>query len=88
MTYRDNGASFCVSYTAYDSQCFHERWPGSTVAGTGWFMFAATTGDLDDVGGTARFANGPDWLAFMDDCRTYGNQQRRILQEAGCAPGS
>ncbi len=71
MRYYYNGSAFTVSYSREDAHAFAKQWPCSTVEGRGSFQFAAN-GDLIDMGGSAAKNDGPDWLAFSQDCQAYG----------------
>lgn len=68
----DNGCFFTVAFTKLDSYEFKTRWPCSTVRGAGSFQFQKDNDDLVDVGGSAAKGDGPDWVAFADDCKAYG----------------
>lgn len=65
-----NGSGFTVSFNEDDSYDFATNWPGSSVEGRGAFSFDAN-GDLCDISGVED-VSGPDWLAFVEDCKSYG----------------
>lgn len=75
----DNGAGFTVSYSEADADEFADIWPGSTVSGAGSFGFA-NNGDLIDWTGSAHEYDGPDWLAFSQDCHNYGAARIEALR--------
>ena len=71
MKYFFNGSAFSVCFSRDDAEQFASRWPCSTVQGRGSFQFARN-GDIIDVDGEAQDHDGPDWLAFAQDCCAYG----------------
>ena len=75
MRYFDQGSGYRVSFSREDAANFTKRWPCSTVQGPGWLEFAAN-GDLVDRGGKYSDADGPEWVAFSQDCQAYGIAQR------------
>jgi hypothetical protein len=81
MRYYNQGAGFRVSYNRNDADEFSSRWPCSTVEGAGWFEYA--NGDLVDRGADTRRhenADGPDWLAFSQDCQAYGEARHKKVR--------
>lgn len=78
----DNTCGFSVCFSRDDADRFAERWPCSTVQGRGSFRFDGN-GDLIDVGGSAEHNDGPDWLAFSQDCCRYGLTRIPILRREG-----
>ena len=79
MKTHDNGCGFTVCYSRDDADRFARGWPCSTVQGRGSFQFDGT-GNLIDVGGSAEHHDGPDWLAFSQDCYRYGLTRIPILR--------
>lgn len=66
-----SGHGYYVEYNDLDSRRFAARWPGSTVQGSGSFVYDAN-GDLVDVLGSAETGDGADWAAFSLDCQARG----------------
>jgi hypothetical protein len=75
----NNGPSFTVSYNESDSHKFSSQWPCSNVKGAGSFSFD-NGGDVIDCSGSAMDSDGPDWVAFLCDCKTYGTQKMKKLR--------
>lgn len=74
----DNGAFFTVTFSISDACDFSDRWPCSTVRGRGSFQFDKRNGDLVDATGAAVTGDGPDWVAFSEDCRRYGERRLKL----------
>lgn len=78
MRVYNNGCFYTVAYNEQDARDFSESWPCSTVEGKGAFQFDKSNGDLVDATGTAAQNDGPDWLAFSQDCQSYGETRLKI----------
>ena len=74
MRYYDNGSGFTVSFTSADAEDLADFWPCSTVKGKGHFAFA-DNGDLVDMSPVSD-SDGPDWVAFSQDCHKWGLRKR------------
>jgi hypothetical protein len=74
----DNGCFFTVTYSRNDAESFSDRWPCSTVRGAGSFQFSKRNGDLVDLTGSAAKSDGPEWVAFSEDCQRYGEKRLKL----------
>lgn len=87
MRLHDNGSFFTVTFNQDDTRDFSDTWPCSTVRGKGSWQFQKSNGDLVDATGAASRNDGPDWLAFSQDCQQWGkrhlelNEAKRELRE-------
>ena len=71
-----HGLETTVTFNYRDAAYFSSRWPCSTVMGRGSFTFDSI-GDLVDTSDTAIYGDGPDWLAFSQDCQRWGSDHLR-----------
>lgn len=79
MKLYDNGSLYTVSYSSDDARAFADRWPCSTVRGSGSFQFQKSNGDLVDVTGSAARNDGDDWAAFSQDCQAFAENRFAAL---------